>query len=163
MPRKRPFVASFNQVRITRDRDAAIIEYADPDVGTTRFTLGPELHSMTDEDILERWNEGVEATEDLIADYEHICIEVPPGRPQIRWADRSQTWVMRGEVVRGQISDNADANPIVEIDGRELTWEEFGAMIVVNAGWGFRLCIVPDDDTHVPPTILVRDSDDAHD
>jgi len=161
MPRKRPFVASLDQVRITRDGEVAIIEYADADVWTTNFELGPGAQSMSDQEILDRWNRGVEATEDLIAEYEHECVEIPPGRPQIQWDERCQTWTMRGEVLRGQVGDDEHRNPTVEIDGRELTWEEFGQMVVVNAGWGFRLCIVPDDETHERPTIVVRDSDDA--
>ena len=68
MPRKRPFVASLNEVRITRDGETAIIEYADPDVWTTHFKLGAEVQTMSDEEILERWNRGVEATEDFIAE-----------------------------------------------------------------------------------------------
>lgn len=104
MPRKRAFVASLNEVHITREGDGAVIEYADPDVWTTHFTIGPEVRDLTDDE---------------------------------------------------------DRNPTVEIDGRELTWEQFGKMVVVNAGWGFRLCIVPDDETHERPTIVVRDSDDA--
>ena len=39
---KRPYVASADEVRITRDGDYAIIEYADPKVTTTNLTVGAE-------------------------------------------------------------------------------------------------------------------------
>jgi hypothetical protein len=43
MPKaKRPRVASPDEVRITRDGDYAIIEYADPKIATTRLQLGKE-------------------------------------------------------------------------------------------------------------------------
>lgn len=61
-PRCRPHVASPDEVRITREADAAIIEYGDPDMATTHFTIGADkLGTMTDADILELWNESIEA------------------------------------------------------------------------------------------------------
>ena len=65
-PRRRPHVASPDEVRITRKGDAAIIEYGDPEIPTTNFVIGSEkLAGMTDDDILELWNSGVEATDEL--------------------------------------------------------------------------------------------------
>lgn len=43
---KRPYVASLDQVRITREDDAAVIEYAEPGVCTTHFKLGPEIFTL---------------------------------------------------------------------------------------------------------------------
>lgn len=60
---KRPPVASLDEVKITRSGNAAIIEYADETVATTHFELGPEVEHLTDREILERWNECVEARE----------------------------------------------------------------------------------------------------
>ena len=43
------YVASADEVHITRDGDYAIIEYADPKVATTNLTVGAErLGTMTD-------------------------------------------------------------------------------------------------------------------
>lgn len=53
MPRlKRPYVATLDEVRISRDRETAIIEYRNPGVATTYFPLGAQVHSMTDQEIL---------------------------------------------------------------------------------------------------------------
>ena len=39
---KRPYIASADQVRITRQGDIAIIEYADDSVATTHLRMGAE-------------------------------------------------------------------------------------------------------------------------
>jgi len=48
--------------------------------------------------------------------------------------------------VRGYISSDFDRDPeplpVVVIDGRELTWEEFGRMLLSFEGWQFRLEII---------------------
>jgi hypothetical protein len=51
---KRRFIASPDQVRIIRQGDTAIIEYAEDRVMTTHLKLGPELAQLTDEDIVRR-------------------------------------------------------------------------------------------------------------
>ena len=76
MRRKRPHVASLDEVRITREGDEAIIEYADERVWTTRLKLGPAVQHMTDEEIHDRWNEGVLTQEQFAAEYEYIFITV---------------------------------------------------------------------------------------
>jgi hypothetical protein len=40
---------------------------------------------MTDREILDRFNAGIRAAEALTADYQHVALEVPPGRPQIAY------------------------------------------------------------------------------
>jgi hypothetical protein len=48
-------------------------------------------------------------------------------------------------IVRGQIEwdDDQDGRlPILVIDGREVTWEEFGQMLMSFEGWQFRLNIL---------------------
>ena len=64
MKRKRPHVASPDEVRITRDGGTAIIEYADPAVAVTNYTIGPKLATMTDADVLKMWNDGIEAMDE---------------------------------------------------------------------------------------------------
>lgn len=46
MQRKGPHVASLDEVTITRNGDAGVIEYADPSVWTAHFRLGPEVQHM---------------------------------------------------------------------------------------------------------------------
>jgi hypothetical protein len=64
---KRPFVASPDQVRISRNGDYAIIEYADSTVATTHLKMGAEkLASMTDGELLGYWNEMIERTRSTV-------------------------------------------------------------------------------------------------
>jgi hypothetical protein len=45
-------------------------------------------------------------------------------------------------VVRGRISCDLDSDervPMLVIDGREVTWEQFGRMLMTFEGWQFKL------------------------
>lgn len=160
MRMKRPRVASLEEVKITRSGDAAIIEYADDTIGTTHFQLGPEVEHMTDHEILDRWNECVEARERLAAEYVHVAVEVPPGSPQIRYFERGQQWTPRGDVLRCVIDDGPHGEPVVHIDDHDLSWEEFGGLLTTYAGWGMRIVFVPDDELHEKPRIEVREPEE---
>jgi hypothetical protein len=57
---KQPYVASPDQVRITRKGDYAIIEYADSTIATTHLKMGADrLAAMTDAEVLGFWNEHI--------------------------------------------------------------------------------------------------------
>ena len=92
---RRPrYVASPDQVRVTRDPDGetAVIEYADEDIGPTYLRIGPGLDRMTDDEVLRVFNETIEAMNQSRRDYKHVAIEVPVGQPQIEWSDRVDQW-----------------------------------------------------------------------
>ncbi len=161
MRRKRPNVATLDEVRITLQADAAIIEYADERIGTVHFRLGPAVQSMTDQEILDRWNECLRAQERIAAQYEHVAVEVPSGKPQIRYLERSYQWVPRGDVLRCVIDDGGpDGEPVLHVDDHELSWEEFGRLLLTYAGWGMRIVFVPDDELHEAPRIEVREPEE---
>lgn len=46
-------------MRITRRGDTAIIEYADPGIGDTHYKPGPVIDKITDQQILDHFNEGL--------------------------------------------------------------------------------------------------------
>ena len=49
---------------------------------------------------------------------------------------------IKDEVVRGSIDmdmSEADPTPLLVIDGREVTWEQFGRMLMTFEGWQFKL------------------------
>ncbi len=152
---KHPFVASLADVRISRDCDAALIEYVEPGYSATRLTLGPSVQEMTDAEILDAHNACLEASERVRAEYDHVAIEIPLGTPQIRYHHESAQWVPRGDVVRCVMDDGEDG-PTVHIDDEELSWEEFGGLLSTYAGWGMRIVFVPDDEIHLEPQIDVR-------
>lgn len=158
---KRPHPTFLDEVTIRREGDDAIIAYKDPTVQTTHFTLGPGVHRMTDQEILDRFNEFIRATEALAAAYEHIAVEVPPGRPQIRYFAPGFQWTPRGDVLRCVIDDGGPGGmPIVHIDDQELSWGDFGRLLCTYAGWGMRIVFVPDDRLEEEPQIEVREPND---
>jgi len=103
MPRpRRPHKASPDEIKITRDGDYAIIVYADEGVATTHFKMGREkLAVMTDEQILKFWNDGIEARDAFMAAQHLVAVEIPMGKPQLKYEERSDQWVPRGHIVKG--------------------------------------------------------------
>lgn len=164
--RKRPFVASPDQVRITRDGDDAIIEYADQTVATTHLRVGAEkLAAMTDEQLLDFWNEMIEAREAHREGVVYTATEVPAGKPQVRYFEDGDQWVPRGHVLRCEILSDAAIEPSLEepfvsIDGRDFTLAEFMRMVGTFGGWGMRVEFVPNDELYERPKLKVRDPDD---
>lgn len=155
---KRPYIASLDQVRISREDDGAIIEYVEPGIVTTHFKLGPAVRAMTDREILDRFNECLTANQERRAEYEHVAIEIPPGKPQIEYFDKGDQWTPRGDVLRCAISDGGPGNElIIHIDDRDLSWTEFGRLLTTYAGWGMRVIFVPEDETQIEPHIEVRE------
>lgn len=159
------FIASADQVRITRQGDTAIFEYADESVGTTHLRMGAEkLASMTDEELLDFWNEGIEATEEHRASLSYTATEIPVGKPQVEFFEAGNQWTPRGDVVRCQILSDAAIEPtvnepFVSIDGRDFTLGEFMTMVGTFGGWGMRIEFVPDDELHVRPKLKIREPD----
>ena len=155
---KRPRVASLDEVRITREGEYAIIEFADSTIATTRLKFGPEVARMTDQEILDCFNDGTRAREQWVREYEHVAVEIPLGKPQIAHFERADQWTPRGGVLRCVISDGGPGNePIISIDERELSWEAFGRLLTTYAGWGMRIVFVPEDALHEEPNVEVRE------
>ncbi len=150
-------------IQITRSGGEAIITYADPNVATTHFKLGHEkLAAMTDEEILSVWNQYIEASEDLAREYDHVAVEIPPGRPQVEYFAKGDQWVPRGDVLRcvalGATGDDPN-EPFLTIDDRDFTPVEFARMVSGFGGWGMRIVFVPDDELHDEPVVEVREPD----
>lgn len=164
MSRRRPRSVSPDEVRITRTADTAIIEHADETTWTTNLTLGARITTMTDAMILAEYNHVLAAQADAIDNYDNVCVEVPVGRPQIKWEERCGQWVPRGGIVRGVIHSGArvddEPNVTVTIDEHELTLTEFGRMLEVYAGWGMRISFVPAEYLHEEPDVDVREPEE---
>lgn len=142
-------VASTDEVRITRRGDVAVIEYADAKIPTARFTVGAErMAQLTDNEILELWNEGVEAALEHRAALEYVATEIPAGRPQIERSAKSGSWVPRGTVLRCLLDghvDGEDGRVFVKIDDQHLSLKAFANLLTIFEGWGMRIEFVPRD------------------
>lgn len=154
---KRPQVATPDEVRITREGNAAIIEYKNPGIATTHFELGPEVAWMTDQQILDTFNATLRARDRAAAAYVHIAVEIPSGRPQIEYHPASAQWVPRGDVLRCVVESDEQGEAIVHVDEQELSLREFGRLLTTYGGWGMRIAFVPDDELEQEPRIEVRE------
>ena len=158
MRMKKPYIATLDQVKICRQGENAVIEYIEPNVRTTHLRIGPEIQAMTDQEILERHNQVLRAQQQMALEYEHIAIEIPPGRPQIKYFEPGDQWTPRGDVLRCVIEDGGpNGEAIIYIDDHELSLEEFGRLLVTHAGWGMRIVFVPDDRIDEEPEIVISD------
>lgn len=155
---KRPYVATPDQVRITRDADGASIDYAEESVSGVHLVLRPdELASMTDDEILEVHNRCIEAQDASIAAHEYVALEVPPGVRQVRRESRTGQLVPRGDVLRCHVEHVGGEDHVsIYIDDEEYSLREFGELLSLYAGWGMRIAFVPEDEVHVAPVIEVR-------
>ena len=160
MRSKRPRQASPDQVSITREGDVAVIENADPSISVVRLTVGPDLGSMTDAAILELFNDVIEAQEKLASKYDDTLIEIPPGKPQIRYSEGSDQWVPRGDVLRCHLDDDEAGELVVHVDNQELSLRDFGRLLRTFAGWGMRIAFVPEDRVADQPEIVVGEPRD---
>jgi hypothetical protein len=160
--KKRPRIARLDQVRISRSGEEAIIEFLDPAIATTHLRIGPRVQDMTDEDILLLFNRVIAAqvrNRDELGEY--VAVEIPVGSPQVEGHPESERqWSPRGGVLRCSIEDGGGEDgslPVIYVDDREFSWDEFGRMLCTYAGWGMRIVFVPDDELDRPPKIVVRE------
>jgi len=166
MPKlRRPHVASPDEIKITRNGDYAEIQYADPKVAATSFKLGADkLAEMNDAELLEFWNEHIEATDEFIRTQKPFTLtEIPVGKPQLEYSEQSDQWVPRGHIVRSVIVNDSPTDiddTFISIDDRDFTVAEFVRMVGTFGGWGMRIAFVPDDDIHEQPKIKVREPEE---
>ena len=157
---RRPRPASPDEVRITREGDTAVIEYADPSIRGVHLRLGPALAAMTDTEVLERFNAMLEAQAEHAASVDRTLVEVPPGRPQIAYYERGDQWTPRGEVLRCHIETDAERGTLVLVDDVTLDMAAFGRLLGTFAGFGMRIAFVDEDDVTERPEIVVKELDD---
>jgi hypothetical protein len=158
---KKPRQASLDEVRITRAGDTAVIENTDPSVSVVRLSVGSALSSMNDAAVLDLFNGVIEAQHKLSLEYDDTLVEIPPGRPQIRYSEECDQWVPRGDVLRCQIEDDETGELVVHVDDQTLNLRDFGRLLRTFAGWGMRISFVPEDRIADRPDIVVAEPEDG--
>src|SRR6266536_291876 len=159
MKRKECYIARLDECQHHREGDSAVIRYKEEGIMTTHLKIGPEIASMSDEAILELFNDTLRAQAQLAAEYKHVAVEVPLGSPQIKYFARGSQWSPRGGVLRCLVEDDENGQLVVGIDDQELSLEEFGRMLTTYAGCGMRIEFVPDDQLHRRSALEVREPD----
>ncbi len=157
MKRRDRYIVRPDEVTVTRDGDFAVVEYKEQGVASTRLQIGPKIAGMSDEEIIDLYNDCLREEAMLAAKYKHVAVEVPLGSPQIEYHARSDQWTPRGSVLRCLIHDDENLQLVVEIDDQELTLEQFGRLLTTYAGWGMRIEFVPEDALHRRPVHEVRE------
>ena len=160
MRKKPPRRASLDEVKITREGEMAVIEHADPNVSVARVNVGSQLQTMSDDAVLDLFNAMMDAQEDLAAEFDSTAVEIPPGKPQVRFVEDSGQWVPRGRVLRCHIEDDENGETVIYIDDREFSLTEFSSLLRFFAGWGMRITFVPEDQVSEQPKIEVREPED---
>ena len=160
MRSKRPRPVSPDQVRITREGETAVIEYADPSVRVVNLQVGPSLAEMTDPEVLSLFNDMLEAQAEHAAGLDPTLTEIPPGLPQIEYSEWSDQWVPRGHVLRCHIEDDEEGKAVILVDDVELDLEAFGRMLLTFCGFGMRIAFVDEEDVNDEPEIVVREPED---
>jgi hypothetical protein len=157
MKRKTRYIVRPDEVIVTREGESAVIQYKEKGVPTTHFGIGPEITEMSDEEIVEMFNESLRNGAKLAADYKHVAVEVPLGSPQIKYFAAGDQWTPRGHVLRCLIDDDENRQAVIQIDDKEFQIEEFGRMLTTFAGWGMRIEFVPEEEIHRRPATEVRE------
>jgi hypothetical protein len=77
MRRPRPVVSHLDEILITPVGEVGTIQYRDPEYGTTHLEVGPGIAQMTDQDIVDLYNETLRAQSELAAMNPYVAIEAP--------------------------------------------------------------------------------------
>ena len=113
--------------------------------------------ALTDAQVLDLFNEMLEAQAEIGAGVDPTLTEIPPGLPQIEYSERSDQWVPRGHVLRCHIEDDEEGRPIIHVDDVELDLEAFGRMLLTFCGFGMRIAFVDEEEVNEEPEIVVRE------
>ena len=105
---RRPRIATLDEVIISREGEYAVIEFREPGISTMNLKLGPKLNKMTDRQILASFNQTIRAMEEMRGQYVHGPVEIPEGKPQVKYFAAGDQWVPRGDVLRCVIEDGGD-------------------------------------------------------
>jgi hypothetical protein len=149
-----------DEVAITRDSIGAHIKYKDPDYGETTLTIGSKVFEMSDQQIVDIYNDALKAEAEHARNFNYVSIEPPLGSAQIEFHQEADQWTPRGNVLRCLIMDGGGEDgrePVITVDNKELTWQEFGSLLCTYAGWGMRIEFTPEDSIHRRPALEVRE------
>ncbi len=85
----------------------------------------------------------------MLVDQVKTTIRQRIGRLDLEFSPTSDHWIIAGDDLTGRLVWREDGKPYgVVVDGRSLSWEEFGRALEPFEGWEFRLAFDdgPDDD-----------------
>src|SRR5438128_12596893 len=92
---KGPHIATFNQVRIRRTGERAVIEYLDPAILPVVISIGPDADRLSDADLLDRHKAHLREPDALTKGRQHLVLRIPPGRRQLEYSVARGHWPPR--------------------------------------------------------------------
>jgi hypothetical protein len=159
--KKNPWFASIEDVTISKRGDQAIIKFKDASTGDVHLTIGPGIKDMTEEEILDMYNNVIGVQDLMRMESTWVPKEIPPGLPQMKYRPELGYWTMRGDVLRCEVSDGGpDMETTIIIDDQEYSMEEFGDAIHRYNGWGMRVTFVDREDLESNPEIEIAEPED---
>src|SRR5450755_2166544 len=123
------YIATLDEVTVTRDGDSARIKYKEAGISVTDLEIDPEIAQMSDSEIVEVHNERLRNDAKQAAQYKHVVFEIPLGSAQIEYFARCDQWVPRSCVLRCLIEVTHYGEIIVKIDEQKLGLKEFGKLL----------------------------------
>lgn len=150
-------VQNLSEIVIKRDFDVARIAYSDnPTEGGIHLELGPQLATMSDEEVLDAFNNVVFSMMHSVETFRPL--EITPGQPQIKFDKRSKSFEALGQVLRCELEDDAQLNVMIRIDDKTLSPDQFMRMISGFRGWGMRIEFMDESQLTSPPSPVVQDA-----
>ena len=94
---KHPYQVRLGEVRFVRNGETLQVHYPEAEIPIYNIHIGPELAGMSEQELVDAWNERLRQMTQHAADYKHVAIEVPMGSPQIELCQHSGEWTPRQE------------------------------------------------------------------
>lgn len=154
-------IDKISDVKIMRSKNNVHIKFLDGSPGTV-IDFGYDIEMMSDNDILEFYNNMLEVNAERASRYVHVAEEIKLGESQIKYSERSSQWTLNGDVLRCIVDyDEKHENIGIAIDDHLLSLGEFGRMLQAYQGWGMRIEFVPEDEINSRPQLEVVALEDS--
>jgi hypothetical protein len=151
--------ATLDEVLIRRSEDTAWLIFKDrPFEDTFSHRIGPELGSLTDQQVLDRMNAHVKWCQQVV-DSERP-LEIADGCAQLEWNEELEYWSAVGGVLRCVVDwepiGNPRGNVAIRVDDKLLSAEEFLRILATHEGWGMRIEFMHPENLTRRPKPLIR-------
>ncbi|MBX9772655.1 MAG: hypothetical protein K2X29_14855 [Candidatus Obscuribacterales bacterium] len=147
-----------SEMLIDRNRDMVSLRHRESlDDGICAISCA-DFEKMTGSELLEKFNGHIDA---IVADIANARpVEIPEGQAQLKWNGECEFWQAAGDVLRCQIrwepSGDPCGQPVIRIDNKQLSGEEFLKLLAVYEGWGMRIEFMHPNRLTNPPELTLK-------
>lgn len=150
--------SDLSELLIDRRHDMVLVRHTQSlDEGICAISVA-DFDAMTGDQLLEKFNGHIDA---IVADIQKARpVEIPEGLSQLKWNGECQFWQATGDVLRCRIgwapAGDPDGQPVICIDEKTLSGEEFIRLLAVHEGWGMRVEFMHPNRLANPPQPLLK-------